>query len=322
MRWRLAQFPSIRGCLMNIPTGQAESRCERIPVSAIILTYNEQVNIETCLRSVQGWCQDIFVVDSGSTDDTLALCRRYTERIYTHAYVDHASQWIWSLNELPIPCDWVIPLDADHVVTEELRRQMMDAVLKPDTIVNGYFARHEYYFWGKRMRGFKPHSMRLFRRSRTHVDRSELVDYRFVVSGKTKNLSGILRESNRKEDSIDFWIDKHQKFSSNVAVEEILRRSGDLAWSLTPRLWGNPDERIIWLKNCWYEMPLYIRPFLYFLYRYIVRLGFLDGTNGLVYHFLQAFWFRLLVDIKIAEIRRRLAMGQVSLEQLNASIRG
>jgi len=145
------------------------------------------------------------------------------------------------------------------------------------------------------------------------------VDFRFVVDGKTRVLRGCVYEDNRKEASIDFWIDKHRKFSARVATEEVLRRMGELQWTVRPRLFGNPDERIIWLKERWYVMPLFVRPFLYFFYRYFVRLGFLDGTPGLVYHFMQALWFRLLVDIRIAELRKQIKGGQVSVKELAAS---
>ena len=116
-------------------------------------------------------------------------------------------------------------------------------------------------------------------------------------------------EDNRNERSIDFWIDKHQRFAARLAAEEVLRERGALVWSFRPRLFGNPDERVVWLKNRWYHLPLYVRPFLYFFYRYFLRLGVLDGPTGFVYHFLHAFWFRMIVDIKIAELRQELSAG-------------
>jgi len=287
-----------------------------VPVTAVIFTYDEEVNIETCLKSIADWCQEIFVVDSGSTDRTLEICRKYTDHIRSHPYVDHASQWDWVLKNLPFACEWVIPLDADHFVTEELKQEITWVVLNPEVGIDGYYSRHRYFFAGTPMRGFKPYSLRLFRLHKTRIDHSELVDFRFVVEGKTEKLSGMVYENNKNELSIDFWIDKHQKFSSRIAVEEVLRVNGYLNWSIRPNLFGNPDERIIWLKNHWYQLPLYVRPFLYFFYRYFLRLGFRDGADGFLYHFLHAFWFRLMIDIKISELRQRLARGDVTLEQL------
>jgi glycosyltransferase involved in cell wall biosynthesis len=284
--------------------------------SAIVLTYNEELNIEACLKSIAGWCQEIFVVDSGSTDQTQAIARRYTHKIYVHPYTDHATQWDWALKNLPIAGEWILPLDADHVVSDELAHQIVAVTRHPDTAIDGYYSRHQYLFWGRPLRGFKGWGLRLFKKTRTVVDTSELVDWRFVVQGKTARLSGVLYEHNRKEDSIDFWIDKHQKFSSRIAIEELLRCKGLIRWSLRPNLLGNPDERIIWFKTLWLRLPLYLRPFLYFFYRYFLRVGFLDGKTGFIYHFFHAFWFRLLVDIKIAKLRQRLANGELTITEL------
>ncbi|MBI4446465.1 MAG: glycosyltransferase family 2 protein [Acidobacteria bacterium] len=287
--------------------------------SAVILTYNEETNIESCLHSLSGWCPEIFIVDSGSTDQTLAICRRYTERIYNHPYTDHASQWDWALKNLPLTTEWVMPLDADHVVTEPLRKEILRVLENPQPGIDGYYAQHRYFFWGAPMRGFKPYTLCLFRRLKTRLDPSELVDFRFLVNGKTAKLRGALHEDNQKERSLDFWIDKHQRFASRIAIEEVLRTHGLIQWSLKPRLFGNPDESILWIKSRWYALPLYLRPCLYFFYRYFLRLGFLDGKVGFLYHFLQALWFRLLIDAKIMELRGRLRRGDVSLEEIRLS---
>ena len=291
------------------------------PVSTVVLTFNEELNIDACLRSVHGWCHEIFVLDSGSTDQTVAICSRYTDRIFVHSYTDHASQVSWALSNLPLACDWMLLLDADNVVSESLKWEVEKALADDDPRIAGYYSRHLHMFRNRQVRGLKSHWLRLIRRAHTRIDLSELVDFRWILDGETQILSGAIIESNRKENEIDFWIDKHQKFSSRMAIEEVLRNSGILKWSseLRPRLYGNPDERMLWFKNRWYCMPLYIRPFLYFLYRYIFRLGFLDGMNGFLYHFLHAFWFRLVVDMKISELQQSIARGDLTIEQLKSS---
>jgi glycosyltransferase involved in cell wall biosynthesis len=297
------------------PQAQDSARAV-LPIAAVVLTLNEEKNVEACLASVAGWCREIFVVDSGSTDLTGEICRRYTDRIFSHPFEDHPSQWSWALSNLPLTCDWVLPLDADHVISEGLRQEMAAAVLKPAPGVNGYYARHRYFFWGVPMRGFKSHSVCLFRRSLTQLDFGELVDHRFVIQGQTGRLNGEINEINQNEWDIDVWIDKHQKYASRMATQEVLSQAGEIDHCLTPSLWGNRDARMVWIKNRWAQLPLFLRPCAYFLYRYFLRLGFLDGKVGLVYHFLHAFWFRFLVDLKIAALRRQLARGELSLEGL------
>ena len=117
---------------------------EPLPLTAILLVRDEEVNVESCLASIHGWCGEILVVDSGSTDRTVELCRRYTDRIFFHPFEDSASQWTWALETLPITYEWVLPLDADHVVSGELRDDLAYAV--KDGSHAAYYSRHQYVF--------------------------------------------------------------------------------------------------------------------------------------------------------------------------------
>jgi glycosyltransferase involved in cell wall biosynthesis len=288
------------------------------PLSVLIMTMNEERNIGACLDGVVGWASDIVVVDSGSTDRTLAICAERGVPTRFHAYVDHPSQMRWSMASIPWKHDWLLVLDADRVVTPELRYEIDEMLRGDNGVIHGFYNPHVQYFRLRPVRGLKTHYLQLVRRARARVDESELVDGRLIVDGPTGTLRGAIIESNQNELELDFWIDKHQKYARRIAIEEILRAEKLLSRSegVRPRLWGNPDERMVWLKHVWFRMPLYVRPVLFFFYRYILRLGFLDGWNGFVFHSLQAFWFRLLVDVNIAEYRRKLAQNTLSLEQL------
>ena len=289
---------------------------EHIPVTVIIPTYNEEINISNCLESIDGLCQQVIIVDSGSTDNTIKICRSYQTEIVEHPYIDHALFWQWALANLKITNDWILPLDADHIVSPDLRREFSQLFSVPNPEINGYYARHKILFMGGPIRGFKEYSLRLFKLSKISMDMSELVDFRFVVAGRTHKLTGILYEDNKKEEKIDFWIDKHQNFSTRMAIEELLRRKGIVNWSITPNLFGNHDQRIVWFKNIWYRLPLFIRPFMYYIYRYFFRLGILDGKPGFIYHFLQAFWFRFIIDVKIFSLKMNLNAGRTTLDEI------
>ena len=292
-----------------------------VPLSVLVLTKDEERNIEACLASITGWASDIIVADSGSEDRTLAICAEHGVTTVYHPYADHRSQIHWGITELPWRHPWLLLLDADNVVTAPFKREIEQMLRDDDGSVHGYYNPHHHYFRDQRVRGLKAEWLRLVRRSHVKVDDSELVDFRLVVNGTIGRLAGAIIESNANELNIDFWIDKHQKFARRMAIEEILRAEKVLSWSshLHPTLLGNPDERMIWLKNLWYGMPLYVRPLLLFLYRYFIRRGFLDGWNGFVYHSLQTFWFRLIVDVHIADYRRQLARHTLSIEQLMES---
>lgn len=286
------------------------------PVSVVVLTYMEEVNIETCLRSVAGWSADIHVVDSGSTDSTLEIARRFAHHVHHHPYVDHASQIAHVIYDLPLKYQWLLLLDADNEVSAELRQSIDHMLGGPEEGMDGFYVVHRHVFRGQPVRGLKRWWLRLVRHPNVEVDDSELVDWRLRLKGPTGFLRGHITEDNLKENDLDFWIDKVQKFASRMAVEEALRRAGRVKWNVRPRLLGNPDERMIWLKSRWYSLPLFVRPFLYFGYRYVWKLGFLDGRTGFLFHFLQAFWFRLVVDVKLSDLERQIASGDVRIEDL------
>lgn len=277
---------------------------EKVPLSVVIMTFNEELNVEHCLRWVHGWADEIFVVDSFSTDQTLDIVRRYTDLVFQHAYEGHSQQWNWALQSLPFNNSWVLALDADFSVTPELREAITQVVSVDDPNIDGYYVRHRQIFRGRFIRHgtiYPRYWLRLFRRQKVYIDEHDLVDLHFYVKGGTGRLEYDVIEDNRKEREIAFWIEKQIRFAKQQAVEELQRRTGSTSTPVPPKFFGTPNQRTLWLKNLWYRLPLYVRPFLYFLYRYILRLGFLDGKEGFLYHFTQAFLYRLLVDVQLEE---------------------
>src|SRR3569833_358296 len=146
----------------------------------------------------------------------------------------------------------------------------------------------------------------MMRFGKGHSDLNENMAHRLIVTGK--NIiwkDGYLIEENLKEHRISFWIEKHNRYSDLVAHEEVERMLQLRPQTVKPHFWGTPDERTAWLKSIWWSLPRYLRPMLYFIYRIFFQLGILDGRTGVIFHFLQAFWFRLVVDIKIDEILKQ-----------------
>ena len=282
------------------------SQREQAPVTVVVLTFNEERNLEACLKSVAHWAEELFIVDSGSTDRTAEIARQFGAQVVTHPFESHAQQWQWALAALPIKSAWVLALDADQALTPELRTSISENVPKwtaEGTTVGGYLNRRQV-FRGRWIRhgGYYPkYLLKLFRRDAVILDQDDLVDHHFHVTGATAMLAGDLIEDNRNERDIAVWIAKHNRYAVQQAREETVR-SVDPDQRPTSAF-GSPDERTRWLKRIWYRLPLYARPFGYFIYRYVFRLGFLDGKEGFIFHFMQAFWYRLLVDINRDELR-------------------
>jgi glycosyltransferase involved in cell wall biosynthesis len=279
-----------------------------LPITAIVLTYNEERNLPDCLASLAGWVGEIFVVDSGSDDATPAIAGQHGARIVQHPFETHSRQWTWALAHLPLRHEWVLGLDADQRVTPELRAELarlfQGAPGRLDGLDGLYVKRRQVFRgrWIKHGAYYPKYLLKLFRRDKVQFDERDLMDHHFYVAGPTAKLSEDIVEDNRKEDEIAFWVAKHNRYAPLHAREELLRRREADAWPIHPSLFGSPDQRVIWLKQRWYHLPLFARPFVYFVYRYFFRLGFLDGKQGFIFHFLQGFWYRLLVDIHLDEM--------------------
>ena len=276
-------------------------------LSAVILTYNEEKNIELCLQSLKGLASEIFVVDSGSTDRTLDIVKQRADKVYFHLFETHAKQWNWALQNLPINGDWILCLDADQRLTPELREEIQAALKNSSAGIDGYYLNRRQIFLNRWIRYgayYPKYLLKLFRKGRGRSDENELLDFRFYVSGKTAKLRNDLIEDNQKDNDLKVWKAKHVHFAEIQAKEESSRRKNGTGWSAKPNPAGTPDQQILFLKNVWYRTPLYLRSFLYFFYRYFLRLGFLDGKEGLIFHFYQGFWYRMLVDIRLSELRK------------------
>ncbi len=202
-------------------------------------------------------------------------------------------------------------LDADFEILPDLRSQLERDLPKVAEDVCGIYVKHRYVFGGSEIRhgGGKHYWMPLVRRGFATPDHSDMVDFRFTVQGKTIQWKGVMRHYNKSDEDASFWIRKQDKFSLRLAVEEESRREKAIDWQTTPKLFGNPDERVMWLRDFWLHLPLFVRPCIYFFYRYLFRLGFLDGKGGFLYHAQQGFWMRLVVDWKLWQLRRYGIVG-------------
>jgi glycosyltransferase involved in cell wall biosynthesis len=282
-----------------------------IPVTLIITTRNEEANIEKCLLSAYELVDQIFVIDSESEDQTTTIAGRYADVInlpYDHGKI---IPWIyqWGLDHLSINNDWVLILEADQTITPELRNELQSLFDGGEIEHRGFYIRRVQKFRGKQLRfgGYgSKYMLKLFFRGAGELDTQE-TDTRIYVNGPIAKLKAPIIEENLKEDSIIFYLQKHLRYAEVFAREEAQRRENLASWKVKPEFFGSPDQRILWLKRLYFRLPLYLRPFIYFIYRYFILLGFLDGKQGTIFHFMQAFWFRLVLDVRLEEILKESA---------------
>jgi len=286
-----------------------------IPVSVFILTRNEAANIAACLQSV-GWADEVFVIDSVSTDGTVDLAQNMGALVYTHPFEGYPQQRNWALENLPFSHDWILMLDADERIPQALAEEISQVVtsIRPDHA--GYYLKRRFFFLGQWLKhgGLYPTwLLRLFRRDRATVENRPLNEH-VVLKGN----SGYLRQpfDHLDQRPLADWIAKHNRYAEIEAEEFIQERfQGGYQDTIKIRFWGKQAERKRWIKlKVWNRMPLLVRPFLFFFRNYFLRGGFLDGRQGFIYHVLWSFWVRFLIDVKIIERQSRLGVAWVSKE--------
>lgn len=277
-------------------------------ISVLILTHNEEKNIEKCLRSVLPLTRNIYVVDSGSGDRTVQIARELGAEVLHRDWTTYADQFNWGLDQFDFNADWVMRMDADEELTPGLVEALKRFLLAPPPEVTGVYIRRRVYFLGRWIRHGGYYPTWLLRVFRAGVGRCEALwmDEHIVLKhGATIHLPQDIIDYNNKD--LTFWTDKHNKYASREVLDVLAKRNeARSAEVLNASFSGSQAEGRRWAKdNIYGRAPLFLRALLYFCYRYFVRLGFLDGKEGLVFHFLQGFWYRFLVDAKLYELSRR-----------------
>lgn len=260
-------------------------------ITVIILTKNEEANIETCVKSAWQIAKRVIVVDSGSIDNTLEIAQDRGAETYFHEWQGHAKQFNWALDNCNLNTEWIFRLDADERISEELAKEIQQRLIKANGI-DGFSMRWRVYFmnkWLKHGGTHKPYFLRLFRYGKGRVE-EKLMDEHIIVNGRVEQLDGDLIHYDYK--GLDVWLSKHIWYS-NLELEMIKTQSNFTG--------GNEAQKK--KRGLYYQLPLFLRARLYFWYRYYVQLGFLDGKEGKIFCFLQAYWYRFLVDAKIYESR-------------------
>lgn len=274
-------------------------------VSVIVLTLNEELNLPHALASVRGWADQVFVVDSFSSDDTLEIARTMGAQVYQNPWEHWAAQRNWALAHLPLRNDWVLFLDADEQVTTELAQEIGEVVATIPEDVAGCYIDRRFIFMGRWLRyaGYSPNwVLRFVRRQRVRILPAADREY-FAVAGKVRYLVHHMLHEDRKD--LTFWINKHNQLSNLAARGQIENATAEPEAAAAGELEG---RRRLWIRRqFWNRLPGSARPFASFIYRYLVRLGFLDGPEGFLYYALHEFWYPLLIYGKVAELSWRRA---------------
>ncbi len=267
-------------------------------ISVIILTFNAEATIAATLDSAAEVSDDIHVVDSGSTDRTLEIVAQWGAKLTSHPFYDYGKQRNWAIDNLPLKHDWQLHLDADERLTPELVEKVKALASAFPAGIDGYFIPRLMHFLGHPIRhgGMYPiWHMRLFRQGKARCE-DRRYDQHFHCTGRSALIDAPMIDDIRM--SLGEWTQRHNRWS-DAEVGETLNPSA--AGVIPGRLGGNPVERKRALRGGYSRAPRFLRAFGLFFYRYVLRLGFLDGIPGLIFFVLQTFWFRFLIDAKLYE---------------------
>jgi len=286
-------------------------------LTALIMTFNEERHLARCLSSVKTVATDIVVVDCFSSDRTVEIARQFDATVLQHAWVNHASQFNWALGQLPHDTEWVLRIDADEYMTPALVEEIRTRLPQLGNEIDGVYVNRRMTFLGRAIRYggvFPVRVLRIFRYGRGQCE-NRWMDEHIKVTGPTVHFDGELIDDNLN--SITWWTDKHNKYASREAVDLLNLEYRFIPVDSIADLRGGKQAGVKrWLKERVYaRLPAGLRAFAYFLYRYVLCLGFLDGQAGAAFHVLQGFWYRYLVDVKVAEVKRYMNQHKVGARQ-------
>lgn len=280
-------------------------------LTVVILTKNEEKNLRKCVESFRGIARRFVIVDSFSTDGTEKICGKIDVELraigskldfYQNRWIDYATQLNWGLTQTNITTEWSMRMDADEELTEDLAAEIEEKLEKLKEPVNGVVVRRRLIFMGRWIKhgGRYPELLlRIFRTGKAMCEQKIMDEHMILSDGTTVEFSHDLMDNNQKD--LEWWTAKHNWYSDREVLDHQMTLRHQMEESLEQ---GQKSSAQAVLKRRiknfgYYRLPKFWRAHLYFVYRYYFKLGFLDGPEGKIFHFLQAYWYRFLVDAKM-----------------------
>ncbi len=275
-----------------------------VDLSVIILTYNESLHIERCISSLRAITDKIFIVDSFSTDGTPELAARLGATVVQNPWVSYAFQFNFGIKNNPFATAWQMRMDADEYITPELAQEINSRLPGTSQDIAGFYIKRRVIFFDQWIRhgGYYPTwLLRIWRRDQGICEELWMDEHIKVQGGTLARLEHDLVDHNLN--NLTWWTQKHNNYAIREVIDLLnIKYDFENRETVTPDLFGSQEQRKRYLKVKYAGLPLFTRPFLYFIYRYFIKLGFLDGKKGMIWHFLQGFWYRFLVDAKVYEV--------------------
>ena len=278
----------------------------KLPITVLILAFNEEIHIERCLTRLAAWVEHIVVIDSFSKDRTVEIATGLGAEVLRHPFKNHADQFRWGLEAAAPTTPWVMRVDADEYFEDDvagLLRSLLPSL--PDDVAGVTFKR-KFIFqerWIQHGRYYPTVLLRLWRNGAGEIEQRWMDEHIILKRGRTASLEGgDLVDHNLN--GLDAWIAKHNRYATLAMIDYLNREHRLFEEDTRMESAEGAAKRNRFLKNSVYaRLPLYARALALYVYRYIFRLGFLDGRVGLVFHFMHGLWLFMLMDAKLDEAR-------------------
>ena len=273
-------------------------------ITAIILTRNEEKNLGECLKSIRGFVQRAVVVDCGSADRTVEIAREHGADVLVHEFTYYAAQFNWAIDNANIDTDWILRLDADERLTPALIAEAETVLSSEDAVhgdLNGITMEATFYFLGKPIRhGIRTkRKMMLFKRGIGRIEDRKRDAHSILSSGRNVSLKERFLHYDFKD--LDNYIRRYNWYATREMQDYIaFTRGASTAIKADAYIQAQRKKKF----GIYYRAPKFLRAWLWFIYNYIFRLGFLDGKEGFLFHYFECLWYRLLVDAKIYEYEK------------------
>ena len=251
---------------------------QHVPLTVVMITLNEAHNLEAVLDNIQGWAEEVFIVDSHSSDETVDIALRRGVHVVQRAFQGFGDQWNFALEHLPIKSKWIMKLDPDERLSDELKTEVADAIQKDDC--HGFSLIRRLWFMGKPL-PIKQSLVRIWRTGQCRFT-DVAVNEHPIVSGKIKAVSGFLEHLDSPD--LPHWYHKQNKYTT---AEALMRFRGD-EFSDVPSLFGTFFQRRMWVKANFFRLPF--RYSVLFLYHYFYLGAWRAGRVGYT-------WAKLRVDV-------------------------
>jgi glycosyltransferase, family 2 len=278
-------------------------------VTFIILTKNEEKNIIDCLKSIEGFAKRVVLIDSGSTDSTCRIAKSMGAEVFFHPFENYARQFNWGIDNTNITTKWTFRLDADERLTPKLIKKLNELMIEHDLDdINGITMEAWLYFMGRKIKHgcHNKRKLMLFKTGIGRIENRKMDEHTILSKGKSIYCKERFIHYDFKD--MTHWINKMNWYATRELqdyYEFINSENLDISINQEDK---NINDSIINSTrkkkfNFYYKLPLFFRSWLLFIYNYIFKLGFLDGKEGFVYHYMYHRWYRTLVDAKILEQR-------------------